>query len=168
MRMTTGLGILTGLAFVGSPANATTSVTSTFQVNLIIQAECVIRSTAALNFGTLGVLGGISGNTINYGSTSVAVQCTNTTPYDIGLDAGNNGGTTTTRLLKGSGSATVQYKLWQDAGHTTNWGNAVGTDTAHQIGNGQSQSYTIYGSIPAQTTPAPDTYTDTVTVTVTY
>jgi len=169
MRMTTGLGILTGLAFVGEPANATTT-TQQFQVQLTIQAECVIRSTATLNFGTLGVLGGAGGTTNNDATTTVAVQCTNTTPYDIGLDAGTtSGGSTTTRRLVGSGSsATVQYKLYTDPTHATNWGNAVGVDTASKTGNGASQSYTIYGRIPPQTTPAPDTYSDTVTVTVTY
>jgi spore coat protein U-like protein len=170
MRMTTGLGILTGLAFVGEPANAATTTSQQFQVQLTIQAECVIRSTATLSFGTLGVLGGAGGTTNNDATTTVAVQCTNTTPYDIGLNEGTTtGGTTTTRLLVGSGSsATVQYKLYTDPGHATNWGNTVNTDTVHATGNGASQSYTIYGRIPPQTTPAPDTYSDTVTVTVTY
>ena len=102
MRMTIGLGILTGLAFVGEPASATTT-TQTFQVQLTIQAQCVINSTATLNFGTLGVLGGAGGSTNNDQTTTVAVQCTNTTPYDIGLDAGTTtGGSTTTRLLVGT------------------------------------------------------------------
>jgi len=35
-------------------------------------------------------------------------------------------------------------------------------------GTGSSQSFTVYGRIPTQTTPSPDTYTDTITVTVTY
>jgi spore coat protein U-like protein len=169
MRMTIGLGVLTALAFVGGPASGTTT-TQTFQVQLTIQAQCVINSTATLNFGSLGVLGGASGTTNNDQNTTVAVQCTNTTPYDIGLDAGTTaGGSTTTRLLVGtSSSATVQYKLYTDPGHATNWGNTVGTDTVHTTGNGASQSHTIYGRIPPQTTPKPDTYSDTVTVTVTY
>jgi spore coat protein U-like protein len=169
MRMTTGLGVLAGLAFVGGPAAATTSIQQSFQVTLTIVAQCVINSTATMGFGnSIGVLGGSGGTDNNDQTTTVAVQCTNTTPYDIGLDGGVSGGSTTTRLLKGSGSATVQYKLYQDSGHATNWGNAVGTDTLSKIGNGASQSYTIYGRIPPQTTPAPDSYSDTVTVTVTY
>jgi spore coat protein U-like protein len=130
----------------------------------------VINSTATLNFGSMGVLGGAAGTTNNDATTSVAVQCTNTTPYDIGLDAGTTtSGTTTTRLMVGgSSAATVAYKLYSDSGHTTNWGNIVGTDTSHQTGNGASQPFTIYGRIPPQTTPAPDSYSDTVTVTVTY
>ncbi len=139
MRVTIGLGVLTGLAFVGGPASATTT-TQMFQVQLTIQAECVIRSTATLNFGTLGVLGGAGGSTNNDQTTTVAVQCTNTTPYDIGLDAGTTtGGSTTTRkLFNSSTSETVQYKLYTDSGHTTNWGNTVSTDTVSKTGTGAS------------------------------
>ena len=161
--------MLTALALVGGPAAATTTTTSTFAVNLTIQAQCVINSTAALNFGTLGVLGGAGGTTNNDQTTTVAVQCTNTTPFDIGLDAGTGGGNTTIRKLLNSGtSATVNYTLWQDNGHSTNWGNAQGSDTVSDTGNGASKTYTIYGRIPPQTTPAPGAYTDTVTVTVYY
>ena len=48
------------------------------------------------------------------------------------------------------------------------WGNTVGTDTQAATGTGAAQTYTIYGRIPPQTTPAPATYSDTITVTVTY
>jgi spore coat protein U-like protein len=67
-----------------------------------------------------------------------------------------------------NGAATVSYSLYSNAARTTNWGNTVGTDTVAGTGTGSNQSYTVYGSVPAQTTPAPATYTDTITVTVTY
>jgi spore coat protein U-like protein len=167
--MMTRLGILTGLACVGGSA-AATQTTQTFQVQLQIVAQCVINSTSTLNFGNLGVLGGAGGTTNNDQSTTIAVQCTNTTPYNMGLDTGTTtGGTTTTRLLLNSNtSETIQYKLYQDSGHSTNWGNTVGTDTQSATGNGASQSYTVYGRVPPQTTPTPGSYTDTITVTVTY
>jgi spore coat protein U-like protein len=173
MRMMTGLGILAGLALVCGPATATTSINSTFAVQLTIHAECVINSTSTLNFGSLGVLGGSGGTANNDSTATVAVQCTDTTPFDIGLDAGTTtGGSTTTRKLlnQAQGStATVNYTLWQDAGHTTtNWGNQVGTDTMSLTGDGTSHTYTVYGRIPPQMTPAPGTYADTITVTVTY
>jgi spore coat protein U-like protein len=144
-----------------------------FAVNLTIHAECLINSASALNFGSLGVLGGAGGTTNNDQTTTVSVQCTDTTPFDIGLDAGTTtGGSTTVRkmLNQALGStATVNYTLWQDAGRsTTNWGNNVGVDTEAHTGDGASHSYNIYGRIPPQTTPAPGTYADLVTITVTY
>jgi spore coat protein U-like protein len=48
------------------------------------------------------------------------------------------------------------------------WGTTIGTNTVSATGNGASQSYTVYGQVPAQTTPAAAVYTDTITVTVTY
>jgi spore coat protein U-like protein len=66
------------------------------------------------------------------------------------------------------GTEVINYSLYSDSGRTTNWGNTVGTDTVAATGNGSAQAYTVYGRIPPQTTPAPGTYTDTITVTVTY
>jgi spore coat protein U-like protein len=160
MRVTTGLGILTGLAFVGGPAVASTT-SQQFQVQLQIQAQCVINTTATLNFGTAGVLGGAGGSN---------VQCTNSTTYDIWLDAGTTtGGVVSQRLLNnGSTSETIKYNLYTNAGRSVIWGNTVSTDTVHATGNGAQQTYTIYGRVPGQNTPTPGTYTDTITVTVTY
>jgi spore coat protein U-like protein len=169
MRMRTGFGILTGLVVVAGPAAATTT-TQTFSVQLQIQAQCVINSTATLNFGSAGVLGGAGGTTNTDQTTSIGVQCTNTTPYNVGLDAGTTaGGSTATRLLfNATTSETIQYKLYTNSGRTTNWGNAVGTDTVGGTGTGSSQPFTIYGRVPPQSTPTPGNYADTVTVTVTY
>jgi spore coat protein U-like protein len=169
MRAKTGLGILGGLALVGGGADAATT-SAQFGVQLQINAECGINSTATLDFGTSGVLGGAAGATNNDQTSVLHVQCTNTTAYDIGLDAGTTtGGLVSQRLLFNSGNnATVKYNLYTDAGRGTIWGNTVSTDTVHATGNGATQNYTIYGRVPPQTTPAPGLYTDTITVTITY
>src|SRR6266853_1710712 len=157
-------GALTAAFFlqsVSAPFAATT--TSTFTVRISITATCTINSASTLNFGTQGVL------TTNVDQTStIQVQCTNTTPYNIGLDAGTGTGATMAVRKLTSGGATVNYSLYSDTGRTTVWGNTIGTDTAAATGNGAAQSYTVYGRVPAQTTPAPGTYNDTITVTVTY
>ena len=157
------LGSLVVLAALSrEPAFATTT-TSTFPVQITIQSSCTILSASTLNFGTQGVLTAA----VNQTST-IAVQCTNTTPYNIGLNAGTATGATVTTRKMTNGAATVSYALYSNAGMTTNWGNTVGTDTVAGTGNGASQSYTVFGQVPAQTTPAANTYTDTITVTVTY
>ncbi|MBV8493465.1 MAG: spore coat U domain-containing protein, partial [Alphaproteobacteria bacterium] len=100
---------------------------------------------------------------------SLTVTCTNTTPYNVGLDKGSGtGATITNRLMTGPSSATVTYGLFQDSGHSTNWGNTVGTDTVAGTGNGSAQTLTVYGHIAPQTTPQPGAYADTVNVTVTF
>jgi spore coat protein U-like protein len=131
----------------GERADAATT-TASFTVTITLNASCTIVSTATLNFGSHGVL------TANVDqTTTLQVQCT--TPYNIGLDAG-------------TGANTVNYSLYSDSGRTTVWGNTVGTNTVSATATGAAQSYTIYGRVPPQTTPAPGTYTDTITGTVTY
>ena len=48
-----------------------------------VAATCTINSASTLNFGSVGVL---SANTDQ--TSTIQVQCTNTTHYNIGLDAG--------------------------------------------------------------------------------
>jgi spore coat protein U-like protein len=161
-RLTFAVAALSCLPFADR-SNASQTVTSTFTVQMTVQSSCVINSTSTMDFGTAGVL------TTNVDSTStLAVQCTNTTPYDIGLDVGLGTGATVAVRKMTSGSATVNYSLYKDSARTVLWGNTIGTDTQHATGNGGSQSYTVYGRVPAQTTPAAAGYTDTITVTVTY
>jgi len=144
------------------PAHAA-STTSTFAVQATITATCTINSASTLNFGTLGVLAANTDQT-----STLQVTCTNTTPYNIGLDVGTGSGATVAVRKLTSGGATVNYTLYSDSGRTTVWGTTIGTDTVAATGSGSAQNYTVYGRIPAQTTPAPGNYADTITVTVTY
>ena len=146
----------------GQSPDAATS-TATMTVQMTITASCTVNSAATLNFGTQGVL------TTNVDQTStIQVTCTNTTPYNIGLNVGTGAGATVASRKMTSGGNTVNYTLYSNAGRTTVWGNTVGTDTVAATGNGSGQNYTVYGRVPPQAAPAPGTYTDTITVTVTY
>ena len=148
---------------LGAAASLAATATSTFVSRIVIQSECQVVTTNTLDFGTTGAL---IANVDQ--SATFQVLCTNTTTYNIGLNAGSTvGGTTTTRKMT-SGSATIDYKMFSESGRTTNWGNTVGTDTVAGTGTGSAITYTIYGRVAPQTTPAPNTYTDTVTITVTY
>lgn len=154
--------IAVGLTLVGGGAYAATA-TTTFTVSATIAATCIINSAGNLNFGAQGVL------SANVDQTStISVQCTNTTPYTVGLDPGTGSGATVAVRKLTNGGATINYSLYSDSGRSTVWGETVSTDTVAGTGNGAAQSLTVYGRIPAQTTPAPNTYSDTITVTVTY
>ncbi len=149
------------LQFASTSFAATT--TSNFTVQVTIGTTCTINSASALSFGSQGVLAA------NVDQTStLSVQCSNLTPYNIGLDAGTGTGATVTNRLMTSGANSVTYTLYSDSGRTTVWGNTVGTNTVATTGTGAAQTYTVYGRVPPQTTPPPGAYTDTVTVTVTY
>ena len=166
--MSRALAYLTNLAvavliagLVVTAAHATTQ-TTTFQVTASVAATCSLNSAGDLDFGSYSRA--VSNNT-----STISVTCTNTTPYDLGLDAGTSvGATVTTRAMTGPASTLLNYSLFRDAARTLNWGNTVGTDTLHVTGNGAAQSSTVFGTIPSGQAPVPGSYTDTITVTLTF
>jgi spore coat protein U-like protein len=156
-----------------SITGAFTTATAAFSVTATVQMVCTISATN-LSFG------GYTGTNI-YATSVITVQCNNTSAavrpnihpppgsFSIGLDAGTApGATVTTRSMTGPGGALVGYLLFQDAGHTKNWGNSPGVDTVDSAGTGLVQNFTVFGQLPAgQESPA-GTYTDTITATVTF
>ncbi|MCV9907825.1 spore coat U domain-containing protein [Ochrobactrum sp. AN78] len=157
------VGVVSVGLLIPSVVNAQTP-SAQFTVQITIAGACQINSATNMDFGLHGVLA------TNSDATSViTVQCTNTTPFNIGLSAGSgSSATVANRLMTGTGGATVAYSLYQTAARDTVWGTTVGTDTVSGTGTGAAQQYTVYGRALPQNTPAPGVYTDTVTATITY
>jgi spore coat protein U-like protein len=65
-------------------------------------------------------------------------------------------------------SQNITYGLYRDSARAQPWGDSAGTNTAAGTGSGLAQTVTVYGRVPAQTTPSPGTYSDTVVVTISY
>lgn len=147
-----------GLASV--PGFASTA-TTTFAVTATVQSTCIVSATA-MAFGTYT---GVVANA----TSVVTVTCTNTTPYNVGLNPGlATGATVTTRKMTGPGAALLGYALYSDSARSVNWGQTVGTDTVTGTGNGSGQALTVYGAVAAGQYVAPGAYADTITATVTY
>ncbi len=159
-----GLVALVALAVGCNSATAGTS-SGTLTVTASVAAVCIIGN-ATLAFGAYNPTGGAVLN----GTTTTTLTCTLGTPYNIGMSAGAGTGATTTLRIMTSGTNTLGYKLFQNAGLTTNWGNTVGTDTLSGTSSTSSltNTITIYGQIPASEAAAVGSYTDTVTMTVTF
>jgi spore coat protein U-like protein len=136
------------------------SATATFSVTATIVKDCTVSATN-LAFGNY--TGGVSNST-----STVSVTCTSGTTYTVGLSAGlATGATVTTRKMQ-NGSALLNYGLYSNSGHTTNWGNTSATNWVSGTGSGSAQGITVYGQIPAAQYVKPGSYTDTITVSVTY
>ncbi|MBO9685936.1 MAG: spore coat protein U domain-containing protein [Mitsuaria chitosanitabida] len=148
-------------------ANALT-VTSTFQVTATITSSCTV-SGSTLNFGS--TIDPLATAVPLDAASTLTVTCSNTTPYAVSLNAGTNAGGAsnfTARTMK-SGANTLGYQLYLDSGRTTVWGDGTASSsTKSGTGSGSAQSLTVYGRIPSLSGVIPGTYTDTVTVTVTY
>jgi outer membrane usher protein len=145
----------------GTYTDTISSSTGSFTVTAVVQASCAISATS-LAFGTYT---GVARNS----TSTLSIQCTNSTGYNVGLNAGTaTGATVTTRRMTGSGSAVLGYSLFSDSARTHNWGNTVGTNTVAGNGTGAVQSLTVYGQIPAAQSVTPGNYSDTITATITY
>ena len=147
----------------GSCSGSGSSPFFPFLVSATVVNKCTVTAST-LNFGaSVGLL-----TSAVPATTTLGVQCSNGTPYNVGLDAGLNGGGNINARKMVQGADSIAYQLYQNSGRTTVWGNTVGTNTIAGTGTGNSQSLTVYGNVPAQATPPAATYNDTITVTVTY
>lgn len=149
---------------VSGPATTLAATkTATFTVTATVISDCSIASASNINFGSVGVM---ASNTDSTGTLSVT--CTTGTTYNLGLDAGNAGGSTGTTRFMANGASTLQYQLYSDGARATIWGNTVPSNTVQGIGTGSPATSTIYARMPPQPTPAAGTYTSTVTATITF
>ena len=145
------------------PIGNSTALAPSWNVTATILQNCRVSATN-LNFGTVAVL-----NSNVDASSTLTVSCTNGTPYNVGLSAGTGAGATvSSRKMTSAGGATIAYSLYANGSRTTVWGNTVAADTVSGTGSGLAQNYTVFGRVPAQTTPAPATYSDSIVATVTY
>ena len=148
-------------------ASWSATASTTFQVTATVLSSCTVAGTT-LNFGSN--IDPIAATVPLDSTSTLTVACSNTTPYTVALSAGANaGGATnfTSRAIK-NGTSTLGYQLYTDSARTTVWGNGTSSSTVPGTGSGSNQSLSIYGRLPSLTGAIPGSYTDTVTVTITY
>ena len=134
-----------------------------FQAKATAINDCTI-SASPVNFGTTGVLSAATRST-----GTLTVRCVNNDAFQISLNGGTVAGSVSARKMKpASGSDRISYQLSQTLDGTI-WGDGTGGTAVYSgTGSGSSTGITIYGRVPAQTTPAPGDYKDTVTATVVF
>jgi spore coat protein U-like protein len=150
----------------GAAQSATT--TTTFAVTATVQSTCS-ATAATLPFGayTPGA-GALTANSM------ISVKCTKNTPYTVALNAGSTTGGAFTQRLMASGANTLQYNLYTAATFGTVFGDGTG-GTATNAGTGAgvatANTVTVYGQLLDSATnqaAVPGSYSDTITVTVSY
>jgi spore coat protein U-like protein len=146
------------LGIASKPAAASTA-TANIAVSATVNANCII-SANPLAFGTYT-------GAQNQATTTLSVTCTNTTPYNVGLNPGATSGATVTTRQMLNGAATLNYSLTSVSYAGSNCGNTTGSWVGG-TGIGSAQTLTVYGTIPASQFVTPGSYTDTVIATVNY
>jgi spore coat protein U-like protein len=158
-----------GSFLTAGAAEAATKQTN-MSVNMVITADCTVSATA-LDFGTLQAID-MSGTHDDVTPGVVTVTCTNGHPYTISLGAGNGGSATVAaRKMTGGpgGTATIDYTLYTTSGRSAVWGDGtLSTLTVGDTGTGNAQTFDVFGQVPQQDDVGVGTYSDSVTVTVTY
>ncbi len=158
--------LIASAALISMPVGAAYAATTTgiLAVSSVTVGACIVVATPMV-FGTLNLIGASP----NDSTATVTVTCTPGTGFNVGLDNGANFAGGTRRMKSATAAAYVPYTLTQDASHATPWGTTIGTNTVAGTAVVLPTLLTVYGRVPAGTTPvAADAYLDTVTVTVTY
>ena len=102
---------------------------------------------------------------------TVSISCTDVL-YDVATVSLSPGvsGSYTTRTLT-SGASSLSYNLYTSAADSTVWGNGSGSSATVQAiiwFFAPTATLTVYGAVASGQDPAPGTYTDTITVSVSY
>lgn len=147
-------------------SGGTTGVPSTFlfTASATVPSNCRAYSTTELDFGSISGL-----ITVNRDQTStIGMTCTGRTAWQVGLNNGANASGSIRRMKLGATANYINYELYTTIGRTVRWGNALNTDTVPGTGTGAAQTLTVFGRVPATQAAAAGSYSDTITVTITY
>ncbi|MDB2333139.1 spore coat U domain-containing protein [Amylibacter sp.] len=126
------------------------------------QARACSLNVTEVNFGSYDVFS----NVAVHSAGSIEVNCANGIGYTIAIGAGS--GNYSQRSMR-SDTHTLSYNLYTAANRAVVWGEATnGSATVSGIGTGQSVNHVVYGSIPPNQNVTPGSYSDTITVVITY
>lgn len=140
------------------------SITFPFTASATVPNNCAISVADELAFGTAP--GFISSNRDQ--TSTITFTCTGRTAWNAALDNGQNALGTTRRMRIGATGNYVTYELYRDPARSQRWGATIGSNTVPGTGTGTAQSLTVYGRVPAPQTVPAGSYSDVVTITVTY
>ncbi|PTQ67599.1 spore coat U domain-containing protein [Pseudomonas sp. GV071] len=155
-----------------SPVALSVTKSATIGLSAEVLPACSAGSTApatlgqfgTLNFGTYFSLNTLVSATSSVGNGSLRINCLLNTPYRVLLSAGGSGNVAARRMT-GPAAAQINYNLYTSAAYTTVWDNTTGVTGT---GTGADQYLQVFGRVPKQAAPTPGTYTDTITVTVSW
>jgi spore coat protein U-like protein len=161
-------GLCCAIAATIAPQSASAATkTTSMTVTATVADDCTV-SASPVAFGSVSVLSATA-PTANGGIT---VKCTVGTAWTATASAGGGSGATATvrkMSLVTDATKTLNYGLFTDSGYSSVWGDGSTGSDITGTGNGADDSRTVYARIPAgQSTTTRGSYSDSVTVTVTY
>lgn len=166
--------VAAGLIGLAAPAFAGPSPqTGTFNVTANVAASCRVVSTTDIAFGAYDPAD-VNFATPLDGMGSISVRCVRGVVADVALDQGLYAGAGSTcvapvRQMSDGGTERLGYSIYQNAARTTAWGcDATNDQSFTSAASNVSTTLTTYGRVPAGQDVTTGSYSDTVTVTVTF
>ena len=156
----------------GASATPQDPATAQFNVTITILKQCTVTAPATINLGSVGATDLVT--TTTNATQPFTVTCSLGTGYTVGFSSSNdvsNG--SPTHQMKGAttgNGSVVQYSLFDATSGATNTAAlSASSSVISGTGTGASQTKMLKAQVVNYTTAVtPDTYNDTVTMTVTY
>ena len=158
------LGVMT-LGFASTSAFASTAVSNAaqFNVSATVVTGCATSVANPLAFGSL------MPTTVQVqATTNLTINCANADAYTIGLNAALGTGATDQARLMQNGAHTLAYTMYFGSYTGTNWGTTTAGSRYGGTGTGAAQTVPIYGVASPTASTSTGTYSDTITVDITY
>ena len=161
--------VLSASQVLATPQNP---ATAQFNVTITILKECTVTAPATISLGSVGATDLIT--TTTSATQPFTVTCSLGTGYTVGFASTNDVTTgSPTHQMKGAAtgnSSVVQYNLLDATSGATNTAAlSASSSVISGTGTGASQTKMLKAQVVNYTTAVtPDTYTDTVTMSVTY
>lgn len=163
--------LVSGSALAASAVCTTSPCDTNFTVTTEVIASCSSVSAGDLDFGSRPAINGFFDV-----ATQIDVVCTTGTPYTVELDYGITPASASSTQRQVSDFATgqfIDYAIYQPssggaAATTTLWGLAADDLEFNGMGTGATQTLTATGRLDQNDSVGPGTYTDLVTVFLSY
>lgn len=151
-----------GLLAPASDCRTGSSASFSFKARATVTNNCFIGTTGLAFGGSNRVLTGAV-----RAMGAVQVRCTANNPYRIALGGGTVTGNVAARKMRNAATGeTIRYFISGTLDGAP-WGDGTaGTSTVTGTGTGANQTIRMYGLVPAQATPSPGEYKDTVMATL--
>jgi spore coat protein U-like protein len=126
------------------------------------EARACIINVTGVNFGSYDVFSNVALDSAG----NIDINCLNGVGYNITFSAGN--GTYEQRVMS-SGAHSLNYNLFTAANRVLVWGDATNDSvTVSGSGTDETVDHVVYGRIPPNQNVYPGSYSDTITVEITF
>ena len=138
------------------------AMAATLQVDADVQDSC-INVSGTLDFGNYTPL--VPGNFDTTGT--ITLTCTAGSDAKVALNGGHSNDITA-RTLDGPGSYELPYQLYTTTNRDVIWGDDANGVSVTQAGTGSPMNMTVFARIPEANDAPVGSYTDSVTISVSF